>query len=130
MDPKKEENGIANILSKLLTGLNGNENQEIVSTVEKNFRLLLEVMGENNDFATLTVEHPTVESVKKMNECADVWDIAVEKDAHFSLANGAIVHNCDALRYLAVSLPKTRESLSPEELDRLEALITQQDNQD
>ena len=118
MDPKKEENGIANILSKLLTGLNGNENQEIVSTVEKNFRLLLEVMGENNDFATLTVEHPTVESVKKMNECADVWDIAVEKDAHFSLANGAIVHNCDALRYLAVSLPKTRDSLSPEELDK------------
>ena len=58
-----------------------------------------------------------VVDVKQLNEIADVWCIGVEDEKNFSLSNGAIVHNCDSMRYLCVSLPKTRDGLSPEELD-------------
>ena len=34
------------------------------------------------------------------------------------MANGAIVSNSDAMRYLCISLPKTRDGLSAEDLDK------------
>jgi hypothetical protein len=44
----------------------------------------------------------TVESVKELNETADVWDITVPDGHWFSLANGAVVHNSDAFGLLAI----------------------------
>ena len=46
-----------------------------------------------------------------------VYDLTIEND-HCFYANGYLVSNCDSFRYLCVSLPKTRDSLSAEELDR------------
>ena len=37
-----------------------------------------------------------IESVKRLTETADVWDITVPDVQCFSLANGAVVHNSDA----------------------------------
>jgi hypothetical protein len=43
-----------------------------------------------------------IESVKRINETADVWCITVPGAGEFSLSNGAIVHNCDAFGLMAV----------------------------
>lgn len=59
-----------------------------------------------------------VEGVLKIKDKEDVWDITVPNIGHFSLSNGAIVHNSDACRYLAISLPKLNTGTSPEELDK------------
>lgn len=44
-----------------------------------------------------------IESVKKLSETADVWDITVPDGHWFSLANGAVVHNCDAFGLMCVA---------------------------
>lgn len=48
-----------------------------------------------------------IESVARLNNTEDVWCIIVPGEEAFSLANGAVVHNCshgaDAMRYLAMS---------------------------
>ena len=45
----------------------------------------------------------TIETVRKLNESADVWCLTVPDGEEFSLANGAIVHNCaDAFGLMAV----------------------------
>jgi len=36
----------------------------------------------------------------------------------FSLSNGAIVHNCDAMRYLCVGLPKVTNTNDPKALEQ------------
>lgn len=59
-----------------------------------------------------------ISKVTELKNREDVYDIYVPTYNHFSLANGAIVHNCDAMRYLALSLPKTKDGLSKEELDK------------
>lgn len=58
-------------------------------------------------------------SINILNEYSDVWDIAVEENHQFSLANGAIVHNSDAMRYLCISLPKLRDGMSPTDMDKM-----------
>ena len=73
---------------------------------------------QQESFATQIVEQLMVDHVSAVQYREDVWCINVPDVGHFSLFNGAIVKNCDALRYLAISLPKTRDGLSPEELDR------------
>ena len=39
--------------------------------------------------------------VSRLKERADVWCLTVPGLGHFSLANGAVVHNCDAFRQWA-----------------------------
>lgn len=46
-----------------------------------------------------------------------VYDLTIETDNCY-YANGYLVSNSDAVRYLCLSLPKTRDGLSPEDLDR------------
>lgn len=51
-----------------------------------------------------------VKSVESLSETADVWCMSVPGVEEFSLANGALVHNCshpaDAMRMLAISWDK------------------------
>ena len=51
-----------------------------------------------------------VENVESLSETADVWCMSVPGVEEFSLANGALVHNCshpaDAMRMLAISWNK------------------------
>jgi myo-inositol catabolism protein IolC len=58
-------------------------------------------------FVGLTAKPLRIESVAKLNSKEDVWCLTVPGEEAFSLANGAVVHNCshgaDALRYLAMS---------------------------
>lgn len=67
--------------------------------------------------AIRTARPLTIAGVRALNETADVWCITVPDSECFSLANGAVVHNCsdpaDAFRYLAVSLqePFTKAAL-------------------
>jgi len=50
-------------------------------------------------------------SVTSLNQQADVWCLTVPDAECFSLANGAIVHNCaDALRYVAVAMQEARRA--------------------
>ena len=113
---RKEENGIVTILEEQLIGLNGKEKREIALFVENLLKLLLEKMNKN--FVTKIAGPLIIEDVKELKETADVWDITVSEQGHFSLSNGAIVHNSDAMRYLCISLPKTRDGSSPEDLER------------
>jgi hypothetical protein len=54
-----------------------------------------------------------IASVKRLKEKSDVWCIHVPDVEHFSLSNGAIVHNsngADAWRYLAVSIKQPEQA--------------------
>lgn len=55
--------------------------------------------------------------VKQHLKPVKVYDLTIETDNCY-YANGYLVSNCDALRYLCISLPKTRDGLTPEELDK------------
>jgi hypothetical protein len=127
----KESNGIKNMQQIVLLGEEEGGKTNIVCFVENFIQLLLEIAQEvNKSFATQTVKQLSIESVTKIDELSDVWDITVEDAHHFSLANGAIVHNSDAFRYMCVCLPKTRDGLSAAELDKryAEALYGEQSN--
>jgi hypothetical protein len=51
--------------------------------------------------------------VERLNETADVWCLTVPDAECFSLANGAVVHNCaDAVRTLAMGLKEAQPHTS------------------
>lgn len=130
IDPRLEGCGIKDMLNDLNLGLNGSENHENVSTAKKSMTALFEEMAMHKNSVIQTVRPITIESVNLLKEKSDVWDITVPVIGHFSLENGAIVHNSDAVRYLCISLPKTRDGLSPQELEKRynEAMYGNQSN--
>lgn len=67
---------------------------------------------------TLLKRH-AVKSVQsyQLAEPKEVYDLTVEGD-HCYYANGYLVSNSDAMRYLCVGLSKIREGSSPEELEK------------
>ena len=60
-----------------------------------------------------------VKSVEINKLClpVEVYDLTVETDNCY-YANGYLVSNSDAMRYLSISLSKVRDGLSPEDLER------------
>ena len=52
-----------------------------------------------------------IESVKKLSETADVWDITVPDGHWFSLANGAVVHNSDAFGLMCIAYEEPRATV-------------------
>lgn len=60
-----------------------------------------------------------VSSVMKYSKKVQTYCIHVPKMGHYALENGAIVHNCDAFRYMALGLSKTGNDLTPEELNKI-----------
>lgn len=119
-DRNQEDYGIKDMPCALEIGPNGNENLGSAYIAPQNLNALLERMDMSKSFAIRTANLLIIESVKSTNHNEDVYCINVPTIHHFSLQNGAIVHNshfADAFRYLAVSLPKTRDGLSKEELE-------------
>lgn len=118
IDLLQEFCGISDMLKDALHGLSGEESLENVCTVEKNIMHLSENKEHNRNIVIQIVRPLLIESVTYLAKQEDVYDIYVPEMHEFSLSNHALVHNCDAMRYLCISLPKTRDSLSPEELDQ------------
>ncbi len=59
----------------------------------------------------------------------EAWCLTVPEYEHFTLENGAIVHNCDAFRYLALGLNKTAKGTTSEDLERIYRKAMGGDNQ-
>jgi hypothetical protein len=119
MDLQKEESGIRNIPSRQGTGKNGRDRQSHANIAASRSSRSLEMETTLADFAMQTAKPLLVESVSELKETADVYDITVPGVGHFSLENGAIVHNSDAFRYMCIALKKASfEGSTPEQLDK------------
>ena len=53
--------------------------------------------------ATLTARPLRIERVDSLDRREDVWCLTVPDVGAFALANGAVVHNSDAFRYLSMA---------------------------
>ena len=47
-----------------------------------------------------------VKAVRKLHERQDVYNMTVEKNHNYSVCGGAIIKNCDALRYACEDLSR------------------------
>jgi len=117
----KELFGIVNMPNSANHGKNGKESQRIVNTVSRNSLRLTEMVDRHKNIVMQTVKPLLVESVEPLKEKSDVCCISVPSTGHFSLSNGAIVKNCDALRYMCLAIHRTRKGMSPEDFDRKKA---------
>jgi hypothetical protein len=99
--PRRVDFGTVATLKSLKAGQSGSGKLSRVLTAAKNTMLWLEALI-HRSFATLTARHVIIESVSPAGY-EDVWCLTVPEVEHFSLANGAVVHNCaDAFRYGAM----------------------------
>lgn len=117
---KKGDSGIVDMQKEQRTGQSGKENPDRVWSAETPLSVLFERMVMNKSIVTQIAKPLIIESVKSLGINEDVYCINVPEVHHFSLQNGAIVHNshfADAYRYLAVSLPKTKDGITKEELN-------------
>lgn len=100
----KGGNGIDNMLKNHKDGQNGGANPKIVQCAMLHLKRLLEKVEMLKSIVQKRVNLPVIESVKELNETSDVWCFTVPDAECFSLANGAVVHNCaDAFRMAAVA---------------------------
>lgn len=121
IDLKKEENGIGDMLCGLSHGQLGQEKKDCVCFVTRNMIVLSEKMDMHKNSVTKIAKPLIIECVTRLNEKSDVYCINVPNVHHFSLSNGAIVHNshwADSMRYLVLGLGKMGNETSAEELDR------------
>jgi hypothetical protein len=119
MDQRQEKYGIRDMLNGQLIGQYGEENREIVCIAIKSSAALLEKMGIPRNTVIPIVKQCIIESVKTLPDHEDVWDISVPGVGHFSLANGAIVHNCDSVKYLCQAIPLCKQGLTAEKFDQI-----------
>jgi hypothetical protein len=97
--------GIAGWQSVLKVGKNGSEKKSRVCGAVKSLMHSFASLVTLKSFATQTAKPLIIETIRLTQQKADVWCITVPEAEHFSLANGAVVHNCsDAFRYLALSI--------------------------
>lgn len=115
-DQPKGENGIKITQIKLRIGKVRKDSIGHAPFVNQSLWALFVEMGVPRNSVTKIAKPLIIASVKKLDVKQDVWDIGVPDVGHFSLSNGAIVHNCDAMRYLCGSLPRLQTSTSAEEL--------------
>ncbi len=100
--------GINNITRNKKSVGYGSQLKKIASNAEKNLKQQKEKMGMKENFVPMKcADSLIIESVKKLKEKQDVWCLTVPDTAHFSLANGAVVHNCTALELLPSSHGKS-----------------------
>lgn len=118
IDQTKEDYGISNMLKKLKIGRSGLNEQCNAFCVNQALRVLCDEMAISKNSVTRTARQLIIVGIKEVSEKQDVYDISVPGVRHFSLSNGAVVHNSDAMRYLCVSLPKTRDGSSGADIER------------
>jgi hypothetical protein len=112
------ESGIGSTLSPLKAGQSGSESSKNATGARTNTKLLFETMATSNGFATQIAKLPHIEvqSVTRLSVVEDVYCLTVPGVEHFTLANGAVVHNCshaaDAFRYFAVAKKRRKYSLA------------------
>lgn len=106
INQRRVDYGIVEWLAEARIGRNGKENLENALTVKKSSSVLLEMVEILKNTVIQIVKPLAIESVTLLKEKEDVWDISVPNIEHFSLFNGAIVHNCshpaDVHRYASV----------------------------
>lgn len=116
IDPQRGDFGIRGTPSALRVGPNGSGKKSPASIAPSRFRLLSGpvatavniVVRRAKSLLTGSVGKQMsgrvyIESVTKLSERSNVWDITVPDVHCFSLANGAVVHNSDAFGLMCVT---------------------------
>jgi hypothetical protein len=103
MDQRLAGFGIAGTPRDQRVGPSGNANQKSVPNAGKPLVLWSARVAILKSIAALTARRPTIASVRELDYRDDVWCLTVPDAECFSLANGAVVHNCDSFRYLSMS---------------------------
>jgi hypothetical protein len=104
MPLKQEYFGTKEMLKEPKVGQNGKEKTYHANLVGKFFRAWLERVGTRGNIVQQTAEPLLIENVRNLSHKQDVWCLTVPGVHHFSLSNGAIVHNCaDSYTYGAVA---------------------------
>ena len=108
--PLRAGYGINETLSGVKAGQNGKGKTEIALFARNNSQHLSGRAATLRYTALGSVKHTHTESVLKvlkvefLDERQDVYCMTVPEAGEFSLANGAIVHNCDAFGLLCVAV--------------------------
>jgi hypothetical protein len=88
-------------------GRSGSGSSGIALNVMQSFKRWLEKAQWRKNTVQPPAKWLRIANVKHLDETSDVWCLTVPDSAEFSLANGAVVHNCshpsDAFRMVAVS---------------------------
>ncbi|HMK59482.1 MAG TPA: hypothetical protein VK462_10525, partial [Nitrososphaeraceae archaeon] len=100
----KGESGIEDRQLDVNHGLNGKEKKKNALYAKNFIKHLLEKTVMLKNTVRKNANPLLVLDVIKLNEIEDVYCINVPEIHHFSLSNGAIVHNSDAMRTLATGL--------------------------
>lgn len=107
IDPKKEDCGIKDMLNAQKGGQNGKESRENVYFAENYLIASSENQETSKNTVTQVARPLIIENVEHLDYKEDVWCLTVPEVEHFSLSNGAVVHNCshgsDAFRMLAIT---------------------------
>jgi len=109
IDQTRGDYGIKDMLFALRAGLNGSAKKAIAPFAKASSTAWFVSLGTLKSIARWLVkpQHRVIAGVRRISEVSDVWCLTVPGAEEFSLANGALVHNCsnpaDAFRYLALS---------------------------
>lgn len=121
-DQKKGGSGTDDICNACSPGPSGNASPKLAPFVVRRFKAWIERVGIAKFIAVRNAKWLHIERVVRRTDTADVWCLTVPDVEHFSLSNGAIVHNsshgADAFRYLALSWKAERPKeadVTPEE---------------
>ena len=108
--PKKAGFGTSAMQSEAKAGSSGSVKKSLALCVASTFKRLLEKAVIHRFTALTTAKPKRIVSVERLKTKSDVWCITVPDAGEFSLANGALVHNCDAFRYACLVW---REEMKP-----------------
>jgi len=106
--PRPDGFGIVAMPSAPRVGLSGSEKTARANIAGLSSMLSSAKAAIARGFAALNARSLRIVSVEALSDHEDVYCITVPGEEAFSLANGAVVHNCshaaDAFRYLAMTL--------------------------
>jgi phage terminase large subunit len=97
---KKVAHGIAGWLATLRAGRCGKESNGLACSAGNPSWLLKGTRGTHTSTAETPAKLLTIVRVSALRSRSDVWCIWVPEAGHFTLGNGAVVHNCDMWRYV------------------------------
>jgi hypothetical protein len=103
ISPKRAVSGTDVMRYEPRDGRSGSDRLSPVVSAASRLKQLFARLGLQENIAATTVKPLTIVSVRHLSERADVWDITVPGPECFALANGAVVHNSDAFRYLGLA---------------------------